>query len=87
MTTGMHTVRDIRCDKCRTVLGWKYVSGVCHGWEGWGETGWQRIDADLSFRSTCMTSFDDDQDRAYVATEKYKEGKFILEKNLMADVQ
>ncbi|PWN22870.1 yippee-like protein [Microstroma glucosiphilum] len=50
MTTGMHTVRDIRCDKCRTVLGWKY-------------------------------------DRAYVATEKYKEGKFILEKNLMADVQ
>lgn len=29
MTTGMHTVRDIRCDKCRTVLGWKYVSGMC----------------------------------------------------------
>lgn len=50
MTTGMHTVRDIRCDKCHTILGWKY-------------------------------------DRAYVSSEKYKEGKFILEKNLMADVQ
>lgn len=26
MITGMHTVRDIRCDKCDTILGWKYVS-------------------------------------------------------------
>ena len=25
MTTGMHTVRDIYCCKCGTVLGWKYV--------------------------------------------------------------
>ncbi|PWN29661.1 yippee-like protein [Jaminaea rosea] len=50
MTTGMHTVRDIRCRKCAAVLGWKY-------------------------------------DRAFVQTEKYKEGKFILEKNIMVDVQ
>lgn len=27
------------------------------------------------------------QDRAFVPSEKYKEGKFILEKNLMTDVQ
>ena len=26
MTTGLHTVRDIRCNKCDTILGWKYVS-------------------------------------------------------------
>lgn len=26
MTTGMHTVRDIRCGKCSQILGWKYVS-------------------------------------------------------------
>lgn len=25
MTTGNHTVRDIQCCKCGTVLGWKYV--------------------------------------------------------------
>jgi len=24
MTTGLHTVRDISCGKCKTVLGWKY---------------------------------------------------------------
>lgn len=27
MSTGMHTVRDIRCCKCGTLLGWHYV---CH---------------------------------------------------------
>ena len=26
MTTGNHTVRDIYCCKCKTILGWKYVS-------------------------------------------------------------
>jgi hypothetical protein len=26
MTTGNHTVRDIFCCKCGTILGWKYVS-------------------------------------------------------------
>ena len=25
MTTGLHTVRDISCIKCNTVLGWTYV--------------------------------------------------------------
>jgi hypothetical protein len=27
------------------------------------------------------------QERAYEASQKYKEGKFILERNLMVDVQ
>ena len=30
MTTGKHTVRDISCCKCRTVLGWKYASFPFH---------------------------------------------------------
>ncbi|PWN98430.1 yippee-like protein [Tilletiopsis washingtonensis] len=46
MTTGMHTVRDICCERCGCTLGWKY-------------------------------------DKAFVTSEKYKEGKFILEKNLI----
>jgi len=50
MTTGNHTVRDIYCVKCHTVLGWKY-------------------------------------DFAYDQSQKYKEGKFILERNLLVDVQ
>jgi hypothetical protein len=25
MTTGLHTVKDIFCSRCRSVLGWKYV--------------------------------------------------------------
>jgi hypothetical protein len=26
MTTGLHTVQDIYCSKCNTMVGWKYVS-------------------------------------------------------------
>ena len=43
--------------------------------EGSGEAGRQMPDIDLRV-----------QDRAYPQIEKYKEGKFILEKNLMMDV-
>jgi hypothetical protein len=28
MTTGTHTVRDIYCCKCKTILGWKYVRNM-----------------------------------------------------------
>ncbi|CAG8538216.1 8616_t:CDS:10 [Diversispora eburnea] len=28
MTTGLHTVKDIFCSRCRSVLGWKYVSTI-----------------------------------------------------------
>ncbi|KAL7410040.1 yippee zinc-binding/DNA-binding /Mis18, centromere assembly-domain-containing protein [Mrakia frigida] len=48
MTTGLHTVRDISCKKCSSVLGWKY-------------------------------------ERAYETSQKYKEGRFILEKALLVD--
>jgi len=50
MTTGLHTVRDIQCIKCGTIVGWKY-------------------------------------DRAYEESQQYKEGKFILERQLLVDVQ
>ncbi|KAF8480929.1 Yippee/Mis18 [Russula ochroleuca] len=50
MTTGNHTVRDIYCCKCKTILGWKY-------------------------------------EKAYEQSQKYKEGKYILERNLLVDVQ
>ena len=43
LLTGMHTVCDISCSKCNTVLGWVYIE-------------------------------------AHEPSQKYKEGKFILEK-------
>lgn len=40
--TGLHTVADIQCTSCHTVLGWKYVSLA--EWEGCvaeaGSGGW-----------------------------------------------
>lgn len=50
MTTGLHTVRDIYCRNCATVLGWKY-------------------------------------DKAHVDSQRYKEGKYILERSLITDVE
>jgi Yippee zinc-binding/DNA-binding /Mis18, centromere assembly len=49
MTTGRHTVRDIKCRQCKETVGWKY-------------------------------------DKAFEAPEKYKEGKFILEEELLCFV-
>lgn len=43
LITGLHSVADIHCNSCNTVLGWKY-------------------------------------EQAYERTQKYKEGKFIVEK-------
>ncbi len=42
LLTGLHAVADIRCDCCKTTLGWKY-------------------------------------ERAFEASQKYKEGKYIIE--------
>lgn len=43
LITGLHSVSDISCKRCRTLLGWTYVAAYEHG-------------------------------------QKYKEGKFIIEK-------
>ena len=71
MTTGNHTVRDIYCVKCGTTLGWKYVSISC---------GLHLLNEfNIKTRLT--------QDKAYEPSQKYKEGKYILERNLLVDVQ
>jgi hypothetical protein len=43
LLTGMHSVADISCKVCQTIIGWKY-------------------------------------ERAYEAGQKYKEGRYIVEK-------
>ncbi|KAI9034466.1 peptidylprolyl isomerase [Hyaloraphidium curvatum] len=49
MTTGLHSVRDVYCSSCNTLIGWKY-------------------------------------ERAYSEDQRYKEGKYILEKQLLTEV-
>ena len=75
MTTGNHTVRDIYCCKCGTILGWKYVS----------------IPFPNPLPSACPLTTNSSlllwQDKAYEQSQKYKEGKYILERNLLVDVQ
>jgi hypothetical protein len=82
MTTGVHVVRDLRCCRCLSVLGWKYVSLSCFPYlfllinksQGSalsedGKTS-QLTDSNRLFL----------QDKAYEVSQRYKEGKFILEK-------
>jgi hypothetical protein len=75
MTTGNHTVRDIYCIKCGVTLGWKYVSIFWLASYTY-KLGGRLADEVISF-----------QDRAYDPSQKYKEGKYILERNLLVDVQ
>jgi len=69
MTTGLHIVRDVFCLKCKTQVGWKYVS-------------FDRFpDPRLCVPLTIV------QDKAYSDQQKYKEGKFILERAMIQDVE
>lgn len=49
MTTGLHTVMDVKCITCKNVLGWKYQ-------------------------------------KAHEESQRYKEGKVILEKSNIIEV-
>ena len=64
MTTGLHTVRDITCAKCGTLLGWKYGQSPTLTLSAPPLTAVRRVD------------------KAYEESQKYKEGKYILEKSL-----
>ena len=86
MTTGAHTVRDIYCVKCGTTLGWKYVRHFSHPLRHSTQLTFTRFARSLL---CCVVSpFDRiTQEHAYEDNQKYKEGKYILERNLLTDVQ
>jgi hypothetical protein len=69
MITGWHTVADIFCVSCGSLVGWKYVQDSklihCKQLSLW----W--FDANSLFLP---------QEIAYDKSQKYKEGKFILER-------
>jgi hypothetical protein len=70
MTTGLHTVRDIHCITCQLPIGWKYVFFYFKY---------------LIFFKT-KTNANYEQEKAFESSQKYKEGKFILERELIAEV-
>ena len=74
MTTGNHTVRDIYCCKCGKGLGWKYVRSFL-------------VSAPLSLLRASNSDPFPKQEYAYEQSQKYKEGKYILERQLLVDVQ
>ena len=68
--TGMHTVADIACVGCSTVLGWKYVRPGPTLPAG-------RPNALPALLTAAGLHV---QEAAVEESQKYKEGKFILEK-------
>ena len=85
MTTGNHTVRDIFCVKCGTVLGWKYVRRRLRLLPFPFHLATKSVDIRCSFNPLCYETAL--QDYAHEPSQKYKEGKYILERNLLVDVQ
>ena len=77
LITGLHTVADIYCKFCNNILGWKYVRKL-EG--GKGEEKYRVVTVGCVERAFAA------QEQAYVDSEKYKEGKFILEKAKMVKV-
>ena len=80
LMTGLHTVADIYCTCCNTTLGWKYVRFDRH------PVCLTELTAHLPCTaSACMDPNEAPfwcslQERAFEESQKYKEGKFILEK-------
>lgn len=78
LTTGRHTVRDIFCLDCEQLVGWFYVGcpdvmvpGVCQSFQShrWLISWWN------------LPPQSNPQDAAVEESQKYKVGKFILEKS------
>ena len=78
MLTGVHVVRDIYCISCQSNVGWKYVRPHAL----------PRLPPSLA--RSCTSSAEDEmfvrafvfsaQVTAYEESQKYKEGRFIIEK-------
>ena len=71
MITGMHSISDIFCVGCEEIVGWKYVRFL------------MIIFCDIiSFVYRLTSKFYDasTQGAAYERSQKYKEGKFVLDR-------
>lgn len=69
LLTGLHVVADIYCKVCESRLGWKYVRGAPAA-----------LCASPLFGPSAALPLAPAQLAAYEEEQKYKEGKFILER-------
>lgn len=67
LLTGLHAVADIYCECCKTPLGWKYVSLFIFTREI------PMIHVFIYVLFYCL------QEHAFESSQKYKEGKYIIE--------
>jgi hypothetical protein len=84
LITGLHTVVDIFCTCCSANLGWKYVrvenSGSLFAWRSPNAPRGANLHAShLPPLSKPHTKTTPPQEHAFEETQKYKEGKFIVE--------
>jgi hypothetical protein len=77
LITGVHTVADIYCTSCNTVLGWKYVGALGCGHE---VVCCQCAKLSIASSASSIAAFARVQEHAVEEREKYKEGKSIVEK-------
>ncbi|XP_039186391.1 protein yippee-like 3 isoform X1 [Crotalus tigris] len=76
LLTGLHAVADIYCENCKTTLGWKYVSLLpCALFLSFPKT--------VKLPPVLLLSLLLLQEQAFETSQKYKEGKFIIELNHM----
>lgn len=64
LLTGLHAVADIYCESCKTTLGWKYVITIINTCQTF----------QFIYKINCIS-----QEHAFESSQKYKEGKFIIE--------
>jgi len=76
MTTGLHTVSDIYCNGCMQLVGWRYVSLASYAFAPW-----LCGNCFATQHLTRAAHFLVLQDEAFEQSQKYKEGKFILERD------
>jgi hypothetical protein len=78
LITGVHTVADIYCTSCNTVLGWKYVRQMAFDvLQGFAQPpAPSPAHCQRALYHCCAHT----QEHAVEEREKYKEGKSIVEK-------
>lgn len=81
LLTGLHSVADIFCESCKTTLGWKYVSP--HARPLLGPQREPRGRRHCFPRSLLYSSPLRPQEQAFETSQKYKEGKYIIEMSHM----
>ena len=75
MMTGLHTVADIFCVGCGSIVGWKYV-------RLWGSASFKHHGFFACVYVVFSYSSGAFQETAYEKNQKYKEGKSVLERSV-----